>query len=412
MRCVHSFGIAALGLTMALISKPAAAGAQTERGAFIVTLGRDTVAIDQYARAPRFIDGSLLVRIPVTRVVSYKVLLAEHGHVRRIETRWWTPHPEAGPPQPPDAIVTFDRDSAVVEYSRGDESSTIRLAAPRGTVPLVHSVYSMVLYEQVLRQDGGMGRDTLAVDWLALDQHARVSRRALTRRGRDSVAIEYFAGTLVARTDTAGHILGLTGQESTAKITVHRVAELDLEPLAAEFGARDATGQGLGTMSPRDSVSGVIAGASLEVDYSRPAKRGRVIWGGVVPWHEVWRTGANWATHFTTDRDLLISGVTVPAGRYTLYTMPEPGTTRLIINRQTGQWGTVYDPDRDLARIPMRSSTVTDPVERFTFILESTDEGGMLGLSWDDRLYWVPFTVTGNGGGPAESDTAAGKPPG
>ena len=141
-----------------------------------------------------------------------------------------------------------------------------------------------------------------------------------------------------------------------------------MELVAADFGARDAAGQGLGTMSPRDTVRSSVLGAMLEVDYSRPSKRDRVIWGGVVPWNTVWRTGANRATHFSTDTDLIIDGVTVPAGSYTLFTWPTQEETQLIISKQTGQWGTVYREENDLARIVMRVEQLDQPVEKLSLI--------------------------------------------
>ncbi len=373
------------------------AQAQSEHGAFVTTLGRDTVAIDQYVRTPRFLDGALLIRSPVTRVVTYKALLREDGTIERFESRWWTPSPDAGPPQPPDVVATFMGDSVKVDYLRGADVRTVMVAAPAGTVPLVNSVYSAVLYEQALRQGmaaGGGSRDFSAT-WLALDRRARVSTTTMAARGADSVSIEYFAGTMVARVDDAGHILGLTGQESTAKFSSERVMDVDMELVAADFGARDAAGKGLGTMSPRDTTKATASGATIEIDYSRPSKRGRVVWGGVVPWNEIWRTGANRATHFTTDKDLSIAGVAVPAGRYTLFTWPTPDETQLVISRQTNQWGTVYDSTNDLARIPMREMKLNEPVETFTIVVEEQERGGIIALDWDDRRYWVPFEVAG-----------------
>ena len=382
-----------LAVFTGLAGFPSLGQAQTEHGAFVMTLGKDTVAIDQYASTARFLDGALLLRSPVTRVASYKARLREDGTIVRIETRWWTPAPDAGPPQPPDMVATFSDDSVRIDYMRGDQIQTTTVAARRGTVPLVHSVYSAVLYEQALRQGfAGNGRD-FSANWLALDRRAQVSNTPVARRGEDSVSIGYFAGTLVAKVDDTGHILGLHGRESTAKYEAQRVADVDMELMAADFGARDAAGQGLGTMSPRDTARGSIEGAMLEVDYSRPSKRDRVIWGGVVPWNTVWRTGANQATHFTTDHDLVVDGVDVPAGTYTLFTLPTADQTQLIISKQTGQWGTVYREENDLARITMRVGQLEQPVEKFTITLGELDGTGMIALEWDDRRYWVPFEV-------------------
>lgn len=378
-----------------LTGTAAAATAQTERGAFVMTLGRDTVAIDQYALTPRFIDGALLIRSPVTRVATYRALLREDGTIERFESRWWTPAPDAGPPQPADVVATFFGDSVRVESMRGDDVRQVTLAAGQGTVPLVNSVYSVALYQQALRQGFAAGSRDFSAQWLALGRRARVTTTLVAARGQDSVSIGYFAGTLVAKVDEAGHILGLHGQESTAKFTAERVADIDMELVAADFGARDAAGNGLGTMSPRDTARGLVLGAILEVDYSRPRRRDRVIWGGVVPWNTVWRTGANRATHFTTDADLVIDGVEVPAGNYTLFTWPTPEETLLIISKQTGQWGTVYREENDLARIVMRVEQLDQPVEEFTITVGDHDGTGMIALEWGDRRYWVPVAVKG-----------------
>ena len=150
----------------------------------------------------------------------------------------------------------------------------------------------------------------------------------------------------------------------------------------------------MGQLSPRDTVRATVAGAELLVDYGRPAKRGRQIWGGIVPWGEVWRTGANAATQLRTSRDLVFGDVTVPAGTYTLWTLPTAGGAQLIVNRQTGQWGTAYDASQDLARVPLRPATPAAPAERFTISVEpGQGRGGVLRMVWDDRGWEIPFTV-------------------
>jgi len=107
----------------------------------------------------------------------------------------------------------------------------------------------------------------------------------------------------------------------------------------------------LGQLSVRDTARAGVGGAEVWVDYGRPLKRGREIFGNVVPWNAVWRTGANAATQFSTSADLVIGGAAVPAGKYTLWTLPTPSGWKLIINKQTGQWGTEYHPEQDLVRV-------------------------------------------------------------
>ena len=144
--------------------------------------------------------------------------------------------------------------------------------------------------------------------------------------------------------------------------------------------------------SPLDSTVVMIGGKRLSFVYSRPSMRGRKIIGGVVPYGKVWRTGANAATSFSTQADLVLGGVNIPSGRYTIYTLPASGQWKLIINRQTGQWGTVYNQKFDLARIPLNKKTLAQPVEKFTMTLEQTSgNSGKINLAWEKTQLSVNF---------------------
>jgi hypothetical protein len=163
----------------------------------------------------------------------------------------------------------------------------------------------------------------------------------------------------------------------------------------AALTATDASGQQRPVLSPRDTVSLEIGtGRRVYIDYGRPSMRGRRIMGGLVPYGRVWRTGANAATTLVTDVDLEIGGTPVRRGTYTLYTIPTSTGWTLIVNRQTGQWGTQYEPARDLARIPMQVSALRAPVEQFTIDLERGRTGaGTLALEWETTRATVPFRV-------------------
>ena len=125
-------------------------------------------------------------------------------------------------------------------------------------------------------------------------------------------------------------------------------------------------------------------GKGITIKYSRPSMKGRKIYGGLVPYGQVWRTGANAATSFSTDANLDIGGTAVPAGNYTLYTLPGENGWQLIINKQTGQWGTNYDQGQDLARIPMKVTHLPSGLETFTISLDKTGaKSATLKLDWE-----------------------------
>ena len=140
--------------------------------------------------------------------------------------------------------------------------------------------------------------------------------------------------------------------------------------------------------SPPGTASFTFAdGKTITITYSRPYVKGRKIFGGLVPYGQVWRTGANAATTMKTDTDLTIGGSKVPAGTYTLYSIPEEKKWTLIINKQTGQWGTAYDEKQDLARVEMKVSKNASPTEQFTIGFEQTgDTKAVLKLDWADTI--------------------------
>ena len=152
--------------------------------------------------------------------------------------------------------------------------------------------------------------------------------------------------------------------------------------------------------SPPGTASVTFAdGKTVTVDYSRPKindpKSGAVrkIFGELVPYDKEWRTGANEATSFVTNADLMVGDLHVPAGKYTLYTIPGESEWTIIINKQTGQWGTQYDEKQDLGRTKVSSGKTASSVPQFTIALnKSGDKKADMTLEWENTSVKVPVT--------------------
>ncbi|MDR6302023.1 DUF2911 domain-containing protein [Mesonia maritima] len=127
--------------------------------------------------------------------------------------------------------------------------------------------------------------------------------------------------------------------------------------------------------------------------YSSPRKKGREIFGGLVPYGEIWRTGANEATEITFYNDMRIAGNKIPSGTYTLYTIPNEEEWTIILNKNINIWGTInnYKKEQDLVRIkaPARSAAAT--IENFSVAFQPTENGTNLLMGWDDTFVEVPF---------------------
>ena len=157
-------------------------------------------------------------------------------------------------------------------------------------------------------------------------------------------------------------------------------------------------------ISPHETLSQVIDGNRVMIVYGRPytkdPKTGqdRKIWGDLVPYGGVWRTGSDEATLLITQKPIVIAGTTIPAGAYTLWTLPnEDGTAKLIINKQIGQWGLgpgSYDEKQDLVRVDLKKEAVDTPVDQFTMaVSKDPSSGGVLSMVWEKTEFSVPFTV-------------------
>ena len=137
--------------------------------------------------------------------------------------------------------------------------------------------------------------------------------------------------------------------------------------------------------SPAAKASCALAdGKTITVDYSSPRAKGRKIFGGLVPYGEVWRAGANEATTFVTTTDLMVGSSHVPAGSYTIFAIPNKDKWTLVISKKTGEWGTAYPgPSEDLARIDMKVSALPSAVENFTIAFDKTASGCTLRMDWE-----------------------------
>ncbi len=177
-----------------------------------------------------------------------------------------------------------------------------------------------------------------------------------------------------------------------AALAVASLASLNtplVTPLYAQMADMSSEG-GKKPASPPAKAEAKLGAGEISVVYSSPSVRGRKIMGGLVPYGQVWRTGANAATTLVTTTNLMIGSLAVPAGTYTLYTLPSESGWMLIVNKQTKQWGTVYNQDQDLGRVAMKSTSVAKPQEMMSISFEKTTANSTeLHVRWDTTDEYV-----------------------
>jgi hypothetical protein len=367
-------------------------------GSFVSTLGSDTIQIERFTRTRDKLEGDIARKSPRVQVVHYVADLSG-GKFKGMSTT--ARRYDADPATPPMiSIVALIADTtANVEVQRNGKadsaSSGTRSFKGRSAATVPGSPPAIGVYEQILASNPPVGKDSIVVNLIGAA--ATKSTLTMVRRSRDSVVFisSFFPGWVeMATTDGSGRIQALDAAATTVKAVTRRAPNLDFDAVTKSWAASEAAHGPAGQMSPPDTVRATVGAANVEIAYSRPFKRGRTIFGSnIVPWNVVWRTGANAATQLTTSADLMIGNTAVPAGRYTLWTLPTPTGAKLIINSQTGQWGTDYDMSKDFARVDVAQTILTKPVEEFTFAIVPQGTGAVLKYSWDDREYSVPIRV-------------------
>jgi hypothetical protein len=373
-------------LTLLLpLAAPLLAQDAADHGAYVVRLGTDTVSVETFAWHGTHLTGDRVLRTPRVTLLHYDATLGPDGRVTRFELGS-NPGNRLDLPPLQRATVDLKGDSAFVTVTQGDSTRSYAIAVRPGAVPMLNSTYA--LYGQMTRQFARQESDSMAVDQVVPGVLAPVPT-VVRRIARDSVTIDYFGSPILMRVDGEGRLLGLSGERTTIKVKTVREDSADVTAIAHAFAAAEAASGPVGQMSPRDTTRATFGSAHLLVDYSRPHMRGRKVFGGIVPFGEVWRTGANAATQFTTDQPIEIGGTPLPAGTYTLWTIPSDIAPVLIVNSQTGQWGTEYDPTQDFARIPLTRSSLDAPVEVFTITLTPRGRGGVLGMEWEGTRWEV-----------------------
>lgn len=368
---------------------PALAGAQVpaDTSALTARLGVDTISVERIVRHPASLEAEVITRSPRTTLQRHRAAFDAAGNLIVLSVVQLDPATGATLRT---TSYTRHGDSLRVATEADGERTERSIAAPAEWLPFVDLVHWP--FDVALRRLRGAGRTEVDAPMLS---GQRVSAFPIALVGRDSATVTHpTRGTMRLSVLADGSIRTLDAGATTRALVVTRDRTADVTALARDFAARDAAGRGVGELSGRGGGERELLGATFTLDYGVPLKRGREIWGGLVRYGQLWRTGANRATHFTVDAPLSFGEVQVPAGEYTLFSIPEADGGVLIINRQTGQNGQQYDPTRDLARIPLRVRPLRNEVEAFTIRIYEENGYGVLALQWDSTEYYAEFMVT------------------
>ena len=377
-----------------------------ERYGFVTLLGHDTISVERVTRHADALVVDGVDRFPLVRLRHTEIALAPDGSIGLLEIYIRTPSASSAKGRERHFTAEITKDSLRVSVRDSSGLTSLSFAGNGALImPHVPQMYSLIELYIAAALARGTAAGMTAGDSVAVVQfypdygmdrfpiHDGYVRPL--PGGHAEIWHDMLAGVGQATLDSNRRLLAYSGEQSTYKVEVKRVTELpDVEAIGAQFAATEHR-TGAAQLSVRDTVRANIGAAQLMVDYGRPLARGRTLLGNVIRFGSVWRTGANAATQFSTSLPISLAGLALAAGTYTLWTAPRAGgVADLIVNRETGQWGTGYDDARDLGTAPLKTETVTSAVEKFTITIAPIDaRRGALIMEWGTFRWTAPIVV-------------------
>ena len=372
---------------------------------FLTTLGHDTISIESITRQGNTLTSDEVDRFPSVRIRHTVVDLNDNGSIRHLVMDIYTPSEPSGQRN---RKVVADVANDKVHLSKTDSTGTVnRDFATGGSLVVAHVPQMYSLYElyfvaavkQAMASKLAAGSPVKMRQFYIDREFDRFPLgEAIVKPldgGKMEITHDWLAGTGEAMLDSGNNMLFYSGTRTTYDVRVKRLATPpDIKIIADRFEAKEKEGGFVRSLSVRDTVRAQIGNSIFSVDYGRPLMRGRTLLGGVIPFDYVWRTGANAATQFTTSNPIKLAGMQVPAGKYTMFTIPRTNGVDLIVNKQSGQWGTEYNPALNLGRASITSEAAAVPVEKFTIsIIPGDDRHGTLVFEWGAFRWTAPIEV-------------------
>jgi Protein of unknown function (DUF2911) len=318
-----------------------------DSGYIIYTLAKDTVEITHYRLTGDDFTATVVQRA-YSNVNKIKGKFSPNGELQSMEGYRYKP--VIGKDSL--LLLTFrlyqKGDSTYIEEKSGDRITKKKYAG-RGMVyhwPYVHM--SVILANYVPKNVGDSIVGNQLGDPPAKFVVKRISDRKLLANSR-------YMGPFTLYLNERGKVASIDAMGSSYNVKATIVPRLNLDSIILLYAKREQQFGPFGWPNKSDSVQTVIGKTSIKINYSRPSMRGRVIFGEVVPWNRHWRTGANQATKITVSHPLNFNGKILPAGEYSVFTMPSQAGWTIMFNKEANIWGTNYDPAHDILRVPMQA---------------------------------------------------------
>lgn len=361
-----------------------------DSGYIIYTLAKDTTSIAHFTLTgddftTTFVDKSYL-NVTNFIVTKLKGRFFPNGELQYMEGYRYSPVFGKDSVLLETFMLYHRGDSTYIEEKRGDGIIKDKYAG-RVMVSFYPYIYLPVLLANYAPKNIG---DSIAGNSFA-DPPAKfvikkISDRTLTAYSR-------YMGLFTLYLNEKGKVDSIDAIGSSYNIKAAVVPHLNLDSIILQYAKREQFGPVV-PANNRDTVQVGIGNTIIKINYSRPSMKGRVIFGTVVPWSRHWRTGANEATRITVSHPLDFNGQVLPTGEYSIFTLPSPTGWTIMFNKEANIWGTNYNPDYDILRVPMQVEQLIEPVELMTIKVVPTVRGGAIQVIWEKTKASALFTTS------------------
>ena len=362
-----------------------------KKGCLIYTLGKDTTAIGNYELKGYNFSLTVADLTEAVTVSKLKGTFFPNGELQAVEGNMYKPIPGKDPVLLSTYKLYYDSNSTFIEIRRNNTvikrkyPAKIMVANSLGGYTLVYMPALLVSFAP--RKNG----DSLLSHHIVFNS-ARDFIIRKTGDGTFSIGSSVM-GIFTLSLDKKGDLRSVDGIGTSWNIKGTVVPLLNMDSVITANVTKDQESPHIAITNRLDSVQRTIGGAAIKIRYSRPSVRGRVIFGEVVPYDRFWRTGADAATKLTLSHPIYFNGKELPAGEYSIFTMPSKNGWTIMFNKQPNIWGTEYKAENDVLRVPMSVEVLQETVELLTIEVVQADKGGRIEVSWEKLKVSVPFST-------------------
>jgi hypothetical protein len=365
-------------------------GQQPYTASFVAKLGTDTVIVETYNMLPNHLYGKAFLRYPEDQIGVFDFHFYPDGSIKHYSMSFMNPDNSYVTSSSGTQGVYCENDTCTWFASWGGDQKT-----------------EYVNKRQVNHMDfiGGWTPTLSLIEWncmrlimsgkqslpiTMLNDYIGVRHVAVSKGNGDTLIFggDFLEYTKI-KTTPEGRILAYDGTATPWNYLVTKLEPINVDEVAKRMSKKPK----IGIPSPTLKVDFSIGYDTIGLSYGRPFKRGRKIFGGVVPYDSIWRTGANDPTKINLPYDIQFGKQVIPKGEYSLYTIPSVNEWTLIFNTDLKQWPTEPDRSKDFALIPMEVRKATRQTDQFTITIDSTKGGGIIKFIWDETEAFVPFNI-------------------